>query len=139
MMEEFKFFAQLEVRISDINYGGHLGNDRFLSLCQDARIQYLKQFGYSEAHIGSQIGLIMLESHLFYIKQVSLGEVLCVGVRIGEIKSRKFTMEYNIHRLSDKMNVAYGHTIMTGFDYEQQKIVQLPVEFIDKIKAFETK
>ena len=35
----------LEVRISDINYGNHMGNDRALSFFQDARISFLKQLG----------------------------------------------------------------------------------------------
>ena len=36
------FHTEVAVRIGDINYGGHLGNDAVLSLAHEARLQYFK-------------------------------------------------------------------------------------------------
>ena len=46
--EHFSFSTSLPVRITDLNYGGHVGNDAILSLVHEARMQYLKSFGFSE-------------------------------------------------------------------------------------------
>lgn len=38
----FTFSATIPVRITDLNYGGHVGNDTILSIIHEARVQYLK-------------------------------------------------------------------------------------------------
>ena len=39
--DRWTFSTELPVRISDINYGGHLGNDAVLALAQEARVRFL--------------------------------------------------------------------------------------------------
>ena len=46
------------VRISDINYGNHLGNDSLVSIIHEARILWLKSLNYTELNIEGT-GLIM--------------------------------------------------------------------------------
>ena len=54
----FTFSAKIPVRITDINYGGHVGNDTILSILHEARVQYLKHYGYTELNFGGT-GIIM--------------------------------------------------------------------------------
>ena len=35
------FKTTLQVRVDDVNYAGHLGNDSVLTLCQEARVRFL--------------------------------------------------------------------------------------------------
>ena len=42
--EQFLFSTNIAVRITDINYGGHVGNDSFLSLIHEARQQFLNHY-----------------------------------------------------------------------------------------------
>jgi len=65
------FIMKYKVHISDINYGGHMGNDRSLSLFHEARIVFLKSLGYSEMNIGNGIGIIMKDAHVDYLAVVS--------------------------------------------------------------------
>ena len=44
---QFTFSTQIPVRITDINYGGHLGNDALLALLHEARVQFLRRYGYT--------------------------------------------------------------------------------------------
>jgi len=39
--DSFPFGIDIPVRITDINYGGHLGNDAVLGLVHEARIAFL--------------------------------------------------------------------------------------------------
>ena len=39
MPEQFMGSFQVPVRITDINYGNHLGNDAFVSILHEARMQ----------------------------------------------------------------------------------------------------
>ncbi len=46
-MPEIKLTAiKIPVRISDINYGNHVGNDAFVFILHEARIQWLQQHNY---------------------------------------------------------------------------------------------
>ena len=40
------FNTTIEVTIGDINYGNHMGNDRFLTLMQEARLRWLQSLGF---------------------------------------------------------------------------------------------
>ena len=54
------FQTEVTVRIGDINYGGHLGNDAVLSLAHEARLQYFKSLGYSEIDIEG-VGIVLAD------------------------------------------------------------------------------
>ncbi len=43
---------KIPVRITDVNYGNHVGNDAFVSIIHEARLQWLKQKGFSELNFG---------------------------------------------------------------------------------------
>lgn len=47
----YAYSTELTVRIQDINYGSHVGNDAFVSLLHEARIRYFNHLGYSETDI----------------------------------------------------------------------------------------
>jgi acyl-CoA thioesterase FadM len=63
--ENFNFSTIIPIRISDVNYGGHVGNDSFLSLLHEARLRFLHQFGYSEMSVEG-VGLIMSDVGIEY-------------------------------------------------------------------------
>ena len=57
--EKFIFRTEIPIRITDINYGGHLGNDSLLSIIHEARVRFLKSLGYSESNVEG-VGIIMI-------------------------------------------------------------------------------
>ena len=138
MIENFKFSTEVDVRISDINYGGHLGNDRYLSLFQEARLLYLKQFGYSEISIGDDTSLIMSQAHINFKAEAFWGDRLKILVRISSIKVTRFIFDYLIlDSQKGERVIAAGYTEMVGFDYQQRKVKRLPTEFLQVIKEYE--
>jgi len=42
-----RFLIRLGVRVGDINYGGHLGNDKFLLFFHGARLNFFSELGFS--------------------------------------------------------------------------------------------
>ncbi|MFZ2863918.1 MAG: thioesterase family protein, partial [Ignavibacteriaceae bacterium] len=45
---KFLFTTNISVRVYDVNFAGHLSNDSILSMVHEARILFLKNWGYSE-------------------------------------------------------------------------------------------
>jgi YbgC/YbaW family acyl-CoA thioester hydrolase len=138
MIEKFKFSTDVDVRISDINYGGHLGNDRYLSLFQDARLRYLKQFGFSEISVGNNTSLIMSQAHINFKAEAFWGDQLKIFTRISSIKATRFIFDHLIAaNQTDEKVIATGYTEMVGFDYQQRKVKRLPPDFLQVIKKYE--
>lgn len=133
MANGFSFNAPYQVRIGDINYGGHLGNDKFLLLFHDARIEFLQSLGLSESNIGGGVGLIMSEAHVNYKKEVFFGDALKVWVRITDLQGVRFKIEYQIERDADTAVVATGYTQMVAFDYQRRRICKLPEGFAEMV------
>ena len=82
--EKFKFSTDLHVRISDINYGNHLGNDALLALIHEARLRFLKSMGYSEVNVDG-VGLIMADSAIVYKSEGFHGDQLTIEVSVQDI------------------------------------------------------
>ena len=130
----YRFSIPYTVRIADINYAGHVSNAAVLSFFQDARIAYLKQFGYSELDIGG-CGLILPEAHVLYLAEMFLGDELRIGVRITELRNAAFVMAYGIER--DGTMTAEGTTNLVAFDYQARKARRLPEPFREAVTRFE--
>ncbi|MCX8105731.1 MAG: thioesterase family protein [Ignavibacterium album] len=131
--DKFIFSTEIPLRVSDINYGGHLGNDSVLSIFQEARIRFLKQFGYSEIDIeGSSI--IMTDAAVQYKSQGYYGDILIVELTVDDIQKVGCDFYYRaINKLSGK-EVAVGKTGIAFFDYHKNKITSVPENFIKLIE-----
>lgn len=134
-MDDFRFTMPYTVRISDINYGGHVSNAAVLNFFQDGRIGYLKQIGpFSEMDIGG-CGIILPEANVLYRAEMFLGDELQIGVRIDEMRRSSFTMAYRIERQGQV--TAEGTTGLVAFDYIKRKVQRLPADFSLAVAAFE--
>ena len=65
----FLFHADIPIRITDVNYGGHVGNDTLLSIIHEARVQFLKHHGYKEMNLEG-LGLIMSDVMIEFKKEL---------------------------------------------------------------------
>jgi YbgC/YbaW family acyl-CoA thioester hydrolase len=134
-MDSFRFTIPYQVRVADINYGGHVSNAVVLNYFQDGRIAYLKQIGgYSEMDIGG-CGIILPEAQLYYRAEMFLGDELELGVRVAELRRSSLVMAYRIERSGAV--TAEGTTNLVAFDYQKRKPVRLPEEFITAVYAQE--
>ncbi|HNS16304.1 MAG TPA: thioesterase family protein [Bacteroidales bacterium] len=126
--------AHFEIRIGDINYGGHLGNDKALLLFQDARIRFLESIGFSERHIGDQAGIILTEAHVYFRREVFLHDTLYADIAVAKVGNSSFELAYSVKRMVDEVEVLNGRTKQVAFDYERKKVTRLPEDFIRAIR-----
>jgi acyl-CoA thioesterase FadM len=129
-----KEVSKIEVRVGDINYGNHLGNDKALLVFHDARIRYFEALGLTEHNIGGP-GIIMRDAHVTFRKEVFLHDILVVDVGIDEVKNTSFNMIYTVRREEDDAVVFTGSTGLVAFDYETRRPVKVPDEFLTKISV----
>lgn len=127
--ENFSFHTLLPLRITDINYGGHLGNDAVLSLMHEARMQFLKYHGYTEMAVGGA-SLIMSDVAIEFKAEAFYGDVLTVSVTALDFSRVGFDVYYRFTKeeAGKKIIVANAKTGMVCYDYNVKKVVSVPDE-----------
>jgi len=124
------------VRISDINYGNHVGNDSFVSLIHEARVQWLKQHGFTELDIAGT-GLIMSDLAIQFSNEAYYGDEIQIIVSTGDISRVSFELYYQVTAERNKVtiNLAKARTGMVCFDYQSKKVVAVPSILMDVLKG----
>lgn len=125
--ENFHYSTRLPVRITDLNYGNHLGNDALIALIHEARVSYLASIGYSELDFAG-VSLIMRDLAVQYKAEVFYGTVLEIFVRADDFSSSGFNLFYKVVDQKNSKVSALVQTGMVCFDYDQRKPVRLPEE-----------
>ncbi len=134
------FFTKIPLRVSDMNYGNHLGNDKVLSLVHEARVQFLHALGCTEMDIGG-CGLIMSDAIVVFKNEGFYGDVLYIHIYIGEINAHSFDLFYKLVKEKDDIvvPVAEVKTGMVCFDYKVRRVCSIPEIFLKKLSDFENK
>lgn len=116
----------IPVRIGDLNYGGHVGNDAILSIMQEARMQWLAAAGMTELEVGGH-GLIMADVMVAYRGESFYGDVLQVSLYVGDKSATAFDLLYRIIALrhGDEYLIAEAKSGMVCFDYQRRKVVAM--------------
>lgn len=128
---QFSFSTEMEVRIGDVNYGGHLGNDSLISLLHEARLRLLAVHGWTELDVCG-FGLIMTDSVVLYKSESFRGNRLCIRVTIGDVHRLGFDVFYHVVKTDSEKEVARAKTGMVFFEYVKRKMVPAPPEFLKK-------
>ncbi|UEG48522.1 thioesterase family protein [Ferruginibacter lapsinanis] len=120
--------VSIPVRIYDINYGNHVGNDSFVSIIHEARIQWLKQYNFSELNINGA-AVIMRGLSVEFKSEAFYGDVLSIEISSGEISALSFELFYRITttRNDKSILIAHAKTDMACFDYTKKKVMPVPI------------
>jgi acyl-CoA thioester hydrolase len=119
-LDRYPFSTDITVRTTDLNYGGHMGNDKLLSLIHEARVAFLAHHGFSERDCGG-VSLILADTAVNYKAEAFAGDILRFEVSAGEPSRCGFRLFYRISRPSDKTLIALVENGMVCFDYESRK------------------
>nr|WP_220483010.1 thioesterase family protein [Rufibacter quisquiliarum] len=123
----------MPIRITDLNYGGHLGNDALLSLLHEARVRFLKEHGYSELDFGGA-GLIMSDVGIVYKGEGFYGDVLTVQVQAVEFSKYGFDLVYRLTNQNGR-EIAHAKTGMLCFDYGARKLQTIPAQARERLET----
>jgi acyl-CoA thioester hydrolase len=134
--EKLPFSTSLPIRITDINYGGHLGNDSFLTIAHEARVRFLHSLAYSELNFAG-LGLIISDVAIDYKSEIKYGDDVTVFVGVSTIGKVHFDLIYQVYgeRENKKFLAANIRTGMVVFDYDLKKIKPIPDEGLKKLEG----
>ena len=133
--DSFTFSTIVNIRITDINYGGHVGNEVFLSLAHEARLRFLHYYGYTEMNFAGA-GLIMADAAIEFKRELFYGNEVKISVAAAGFDKLGFDVIY-LMEIKDGERWQTAAKVKTGmicYDYMAKRKVSVPVEVIEKFK-----
>ena len=117
----------IPVRITDINYGNHVGNNAIVEIIHEARMQFLKQHGFTELDVAGT-SLIMSELLVEFKNESFYNDILDVKIFSGEISrvSFEFFYEISVKRNDETIIIAHAKTGMVCYNYKIKKVEAVP-------------
>lgn len=127
--ENFLTTITIPIRITDLNYGKHVGNDSFVSIIHEARVQWLHQHQLSELGINGT-GLIMSDLAVEFKQESYYGDIIDIKIGVAEISKVSFELYYSLSTIRDNKNIllANAKTGMVCYDYAAKKVAAIPEE-----------
>jgi acyl-CoA thioesterase FadM len=125
--DSFPFHFSFPVRITDLNYGAHVGNDSILSFIHEARVRFLKSRGYTELDLEGA-GLIMSDAAIEFKKEIYYGDEIRISVAVMDFNRVGFDLLYKLEKEEGDgpILLAVAKTGMICYDYSLKKIAALP-------------
>jgi len=130
---EFEYKATLQV--TNINYGGHLGNDALVGIIHEARVNLLRTLGCSEFDLGDgKTGIIMSDLGVNYLGEGFMFDDIVVHSNIDEISSASFRIFHHVTK--KEKTIAFAETGIIAFDYNDRRITEVPEVFLVSLKNY---
>lgn len=117
----------IPVRITDINYGNHVGNNAIVEIIHEARVQFLNQHRFTELDVAGT-SLIMSELLVEFKNESFYNDILDVKIFSGEISrvSFEFFYEISVKRNDETIIIANAKTGMVCYNYKIKKVEAVP-------------
>lgn len=132
--DSFSFNTNMQIRVTDLNYGNHVGNDTILSILQEARQQFLASKGCTELDVEG-FGLIMADAVVEYKKEIKYPNNLTVAVQAQDFDKMGFDIFYKIE-INGPEGPAVAVKAKTGmmlFDYNAKKKASMTEAIMAKL------
>lgn len=133
--EGFRFYHEMRVRWTDLNYGGHVGNDRILSFLQEARQAFLAEKNFQELDLEG-FALIQADAQVEYKKELKANDLLRIAVLATDADRLGFDLWYKIEIVAPTgapQLAVKAKTSMVGFDYQNGKKASLPQHILEAL------
>jgi acyl-CoA thioesterase FadM len=130
---KFIFKTEIVIRVTDLNYGGHLGNDSVLSICHEARLRFLIHLGYSELDVEGS-GIIMADAAIQYKGEGFHGDELIIEIGVSDFTKKGCDFVYRITNKETQKIIALVKTGIVFYDYKLRNITAIPEKFKSEIE-----
>ncbi|MCB9231862.1 MAG: acyl-CoA thioesterase [Bacteroidia bacterium] len=123
--EQLPFRTEIPVRITDLNYANHLGNDRVLTLMHEARALYFLHLGFAELDAFG-VGMVVADAAIVFKAEGFYPQLLIAEVGAGDFGKVNFDLYYRLIFQDTGKVMAMGKTGMVCYDFSAQKVKSVP-------------
>ena len=122
------FSFEVEVRMSDVNAGAHLGNHNLVSILNEAHLKFMKHKGFPDLLVDGK-AFINTDLAVIYKSESFYGDVLQIDVAAADLSRYGCDIVCRITNKTQKRLAAIAKLGMAFFDYQTRKIADVPDAF----------
>ncbi|XDD44582.1 acyl-CoA thioesterase [Leptospira sp. WS60.C2] len=130
------FETSLSVRISDINFAGHLAHDAILTLTHECRARFFHSLGWTEINVEGK-GIVVSDVAIVYKSEAFFPDDLHLELYVDQISKKSLDMVYVITHQKDGKEIARAKTAIVFFDYAERKPCPIPIPFLEVVQSKE--
>ena len=133
---KFRFKMKLDIRWSDMDEMRHVNNAVYLTYFEQARVYYFHEACEWNWH---EIGAILANAHVDYLKPVVFPNATFVYVRTSKLGNKSFETQYMITSIVNGVEelTTTGYSTMVLFDYKTNKTVAMPDNLRERLTKYE--
>ncbi len=120
----FAFTYRIEVRFRDCDPMGHVNHAVYLTYLEQTRFAFWRRLTGATEEPGA--GIIVARVECDYRAPAGPGDLLDVGVGVGEIGRSSFTLTYRIVDATRNRTVADARTVLVAYDYAAGSSIPVP-------------
>ncbi|MGJ3237331.1 MAG: acyl-CoA thioesterase [Anaerolineae bacterium] len=140
MLEQCRYQMVVAVRFADMDAMGHLNNAKYLTYCEQARIEYMRDVCAWQNHDPQGQGMILARTEIDYRQPITLADRVVVHLRVIRLGNKSFEMAYLITRQHGDDAPAISaevKSVQVCYDYATEQTISIPVEWRERISAYE--
>ncbi len=127
---KIEYIEIIKPRITDINYGGHVGHVELIHLLHEVRVQFLRKHHLNEIEINGG-SLIVRELQIKYLNQSFWNDDLKIHLMLKTVGA-KIIFQYSIYNLSNDNMTANAEITMVLIDKNNQRPLK-PNIFLERL------
>ncbi|MCW7470876.1 acyl-CoA thioesterase [Leptospira kanakyensis] len=123
------YSTDLSVRISDINFAGHLAHDAILTLTHECRARFFHSHGWTEINVEGK-GIVVSDVAIVYKSEAFFPDDLMMQLFVDNVSKKSLEMVYVITHKNGGKEIARAKTAIVFFDYAERKPCPIPEVFL---------
>jgi acyl-CoA thioester hydrolase len=133
MSSRFAFTYRIDVRFRDCDPMGHVNHVVYLTYLEQCRFAFWRRI--TGATAGPGTGIIIARAECDYRAPAVPGDVVEVGLNIGEIGRSSFTLIYEIGHAGTGRRLADARTVLVTYDYAAGRSTPVPPDTRARLEA----
>lgn len=126
--EQFFFTITITVRMTDLNPGGHVGNDQMISLLSEARYRFFYHYGFDEFSLGES-GIVITDLVTMYKAESFAQENLKFEVGVMDFNRYGADIIFRVTKHPTGQVVALAKQGFVFFNHNTRKVAPMPDGF----------
>ncbi len=126
LLAQYPVIVRLPVHWGEMDAYGHVNNAVFFRYFETARIAYFERCGFLASYDQEKVGAILHSTSCRFRRALYYPDTVLVGVRVSNVESDRFTMEYRLVSETQGAVAAEGSGVVVSFDYEANQKAPLP-------------
>ncbi len=137
--EQFKFFYELRVRYSEVDFQGIVFNAHYLTYFDTSITEYVRNINYDYLALASGRGLdfVLVKAVVEFLRPIRFDEVIEIGVSAHKIGKSSLTWQLAIFRKGEPECLAHGEIVWVCSMMGSNKSHPLPDDLVNILREYE--